>query len=588
MVAINYDKLLQRIKTDDQFYIENFLKIKTKTGELQKFKLNPMQQKSADLIKKHQKDKGLPVRVIWLKARQHGISTYCEGEIFHSTACNSFVNSLIIAHEDKATQNLFGMSKLFYEELPTAIRPMKKYSNEQALAFENPATDEAIKIQNPGLRSKITVATAKNVQTARSMMIHNVHVSEVAFFENPETLMTGLLQCIPDTPNSSIFIESTANGVGGWFYDFWWKAVRGENEYLPIFLPWFDNPEYSKPFISDYERNAFIDEIERKVIDPDGRIVKTEEFLIKEQFDLSWEQLHWRRWCINNKLNGNLDLFRQEYPSTPEEAFISSGRPVFNANSLKEYAAKKQEPIFRGYLQDKSGQIVPESDGSGFVRIWKMPIKDRFYCIGGDVSEGLAKGDFSCAVVIDEAFDIVASWHGKLDPDLFGNEVVKLAKFYNEAYTGIENNNHGGTTLRSIIKQEYWNIYYEKNYSKLGDLVSEKMGWNTNRRTKPLMINMLASYIREKYLGIYWDTFISECFTYIVDSDNSFNAQSGAHDDTIIAVAIALQLMLEGIGEQFEPEQPKDETKQQYFEDSIKNDPIEYDLAKEDAEEFSL
>jgi hypothetical protein len=136
-----YKSLIKKIINDEEFYLSKFLKIRTKDGRLVNFEANPAQSKSINKIKELKKA-GKPIRIIWLKARQLGISTLAEGLIFHDTANNAFKNSMIIAHEDKATQNLFSMSKLFYEELPSIIRQMKKYSNESALSFENPSTND--------------------------------------------------------------------------------------------------------------------------------------------------------------------------------------------------------------------------------------------------------------------------------------------------------------------------------------------------------------------------------------------------------------------------------------------------------------
>lgn len=578
---INIPKFLQRCHDDFIFYSTNFLKIRTKNGDLVPFTLNPMQQKSERLINECQVSKNKPVRVIWLKARQHGISTYCEGKIFHSIVNNPFRNALIIAHEDKASQNLFSMSKLFHEELPPAIRPMKKYSNEQALTFENPTTNDDEKYANPGLRSKVTVATAKNVQTARSNTIHALHASEVAFWDDPETLMTGVMQCVPDTPNSMIFIESTANGVGGWFYDFWKKSERGETDYLPIFLGWHENPEYTRPFSSPAEKKAFVESVMAVSLDDKGNEIKSEERILRETLNLSWEQLNWRRWCIANKLNGDIDKFHQEYPATPDEAFIASGRPVFPVTALKKYQENICSPIKTGYLNDTKDNIDFVDDSKGYVKIWKMPQPNRFYVIGADVAEGNVNGDYSCAVVLDEDFSLVASWHGHVDPDVFGEEIRKLAMFYNEAYTGVESNNNGSSTLRTLVKKEYWNIYYQKSYSKISEAVTQKIGWNTNIRTKPLMINSLTAYIREMWLELPWDVLISECFTYVKGDDGiTTNAQNGCHDDTVMALAIALQLLLEGRGEDYVPEIPNDQRRVR--------DPLESSLHDDEGEEIAI
>ena len=184
--------MLKRIKEDRPWYMENFLKIRNKEAKLIPFKINDAQELFEEEIRKCERE-GILKRFIVLKARQMGFSTYSEGLIFHDTTTNTFKNSMIIAHEDKATQNLFNMSKLYYEELPNALKPMIKYSNGKELVFENPTADALEKKKNPGLRSKITVATAGTVEVGRSATVHNLHASEVAFFPDATTTMLGLL-----------------------------------------------------------------------------------------------------------------------------------------------------------------------------------------------------------------------------------------------------------------------------------------------------------------------------------------------------------------------------------------------------------
>ena len=104
--------MLKRIKEDRPWYMENFLKIRNKEAKLIPFKINDAQELFEEEIRKCERE-GILKRFIVLKARQMGFSTYSEGLIFHDTTTNTFKNSMIIAHEDKATQNLFKMSKLY-------------------------------------------------------------------------------------------------------------------------------------------------------------------------------------------------------------------------------------------------------------------------------------------------------------------------------------------------------------------------------------------------------------------------------------------------------------------------------------------
>ena len=132
---------MYKVKHDRIWYMENFLKIRDKKTKLVPFKANNAQRIFNSIIEKTEAEHKLH-RYIILKARQLGISTFVEGAIFHDTSTDDYINSMIIAHEDKATQNLFNMSKLFYDELPEGLKPMKKYSNEKALSFENPTNND--------------------------------------------------------------------------------------------------------------------------------------------------------------------------------------------------------------------------------------------------------------------------------------------------------------------------------------------------------------------------------------------------------------------------------------------------------------
>lgn len=510
-------------------------------------------------IMKADKKNKKPRRYIVLKARQMGLSTLFEADIFHDTSTHENKNSLIIAHEEQASSNLFQMSKLYYENLPDLIRPMKKYANGKVLSFENPTNDDEEKLHNPGLRSKISIATAGAGEVGRSATYHNLHASEVAFFPDAKITMLGLLQSVPDQPNTMVVLESTANGVGDWFHEMWQKAERGENEFTPIFLPWFIQDEYTRAFRSESEKEQFMDEISQTSISPTGEKVRTYEWELREKHGLTWEQLNWRKYTVQNKCQGDDILFMQEYPSTAEEAFISSGRPKFSIRSLRKYQTATKKPIRRGYLMEREGEVTFVDDDKGYISIWKEPDMMRQYSIGADVAEGLASGDYSVGIVGNDEFDIDAMWHGHIDPDLFGKELVKLAKYYNQAYIGVENNNHGLTTLVSIKKEGYWNMYYSKSYDKIADTITQKMGWTTSVRTKPLMIDKLAEFVREQYLGIPSDLMISEMFTYVIEDNGKTNAQGGTHDDTVMACAILLQLLLEGRHEHYTPEVPLDQ-----------------------------
>jgi hypothetical protein len=513
---------LRRLRDDFEFYAPRVLKIRTKMGELIPFKLNYMQLKINEEIER-QKAAGKPVRIIVLKARQMGCSTFTEGRLFHKTTMSKLTNSMIIAHKEDASTNLFNMSKLFYECMPEPLQPMRKASNAKELIFENPTTNAKEKSSNPGLRSKIKIETASSSGAGRSDMIHNMHISELAFWPNASEVMTGVLQAVPMNPNTMIIVESTANGVGGYFYDMWQASKEGKNDFVPLFFAWFENPEYRMEV-------------------PEGFRLDAEERELKELYNLDDEQLVWRRWCINNNCGGDIDKFFQEYPSNDIEAFLSSGRPVFNTSTLNSMLqeAKKNPPKLIGNIVEEGGRVKFVKQEKGYLSIWKEPEDGREYLISADVAEGLAHGDYSVADVIDrKTMEQVAQWHGHIDPDVFGEELYKLARLYNMAFIVTEVNNHGLTTV-TTLKKKYRKLYRRRTVDKISNKSRQEYGFQTNTKTKPLVIDFLAKCIRERTVKINCKETIEECLTYVRDDKGATNAQEGCYDDRVMALAIGL------------------------------------------------
>jgi len=552
-----------RIIYDKKWYIENFLKIKDKQANLIPFMFNKAQRLAYTKYLECMRDSITP-RFIFLKSRQQGISTWTEAMMFHDTAVNKLKNTYIIAHEGDASTNLFNMSKLYYDELPQLLKPLKSKSNEKALIFENPDKDAVAKGADPGLRSKFSIGTANVKEAGRSGTNHNVHISEAAFFPNPEKTVAALIQTVPDFMNTMVVIESTANGIGGYYHEQWLLAQEGRDcDFIPIFLPWSFDPTCTRKFKSQAEKDKLEEEINMCYNDYKGDTVHTEEYRLMNDYNLTLEQLNWRRWAIANKCFGDVDIFKQEYPINDREAFLSSGRPKFNIPSLRRYMSIVKNGT-RGYIDSKFGKSTFREDESGYVEIWEKPNRYDSYYIGADVAEGLATGDYSCAYVINQHFEIVAVWHGHIDPDLYGVELVKLARYYKEAFLGVEKNNHGFTTLNKIKKLEYWNIFYETKYDQIADRRTKSIGWRTDTKSKPLMINKLAEFIRDVHIKMYDKELINELMSYIIEPNGSTNAQLGCHDDRVMALAIALQMALQGLDETFVPEKNVESSNEDY------------------------
>ena len=267
---------------------------------------------------------GKPVRLLILKARQLGISTFSTAYTYHRCATNFYNKAMIIAHDLDSSNNLFGMCKRYYDFSPDMIKPMRKYSNQKVLSFANPDTRDT---SNPGLLSEIILDTANNTSAGRSTTLQHVVCSEYAFWSNADTVTSALFQTIPFKPETSIIIESTTNGISGngkAFYDRWQTEVqKGKySTFIRVFFPYYYNPDYMLDVPSSFKLND-----EEKAM-----------YAKYKDKGMKLGHLVWRRFKIANDMGGSLlspeDQFRQEYPCCPEEAFILSGKPVFNPEDI--------------------------------------------------------------------------------------------------------------------------------------------------------------------------------------------------------------------------------------------------------------
>ncbi|KKN09873.1 hypothetical protein LCGC14_1042440 [marine sediment metagenome] len=214
----------KKVMQDIAGWIERNLWIQTKDSRIIQLMLNVDQREFVDWVQECI-EKDLPLDAIILKARQLGFSTLIEAILFAISSTHENKNALIISHEQGSSEKLYRMTELYYDKLDEAIKPLKRRRNAKELVFENPKEQE--RNTNPGLRSKIEVETAQNTEAGRSATFQIVHASEVAFWRDPATVLTGLLQSIPpDLPMGGIILESTANGVGNYFHVEWEKAER--------------------------------------------------------------------------------------------------------------------------------------------------------------------------------------------------------------------------------------------------------------------------------------------------------------------------------------------------------------------------
>ena len=496
-------------------YIESCLKIKTKSGTVVPFRLNDAQRKLY-AVAKRQQDAGKPVRLIILKARQLGFSTLTEGLIFHACATRRNVNALIVAHREDATANLFRMSKLFYDELPAPVKPMLRASNAQELVFENPSKLRSEREARPGLRSRIRCATAGGRGIGRSDTLQCVHLSEYAFWpdgaDGKASTLAGILQAVPSLPGTMVVIESTANGFED-FKERWDAAVAGENDFEPVFFAWFENPDYSMPVVPGTEWTP-------------------EERDLKAAYRLTDGQLQWRRWCIANNCGGSLDMFRQEYPASPGEAFLHSGTGVFDNEQIVLRLERLPGPTGRGEFTN--GEWTESETGA--ITLYEMPEEGVPYVLGGDTAgEG---SDYFTAIVINNVSGrIAAKLRQKYSEPEYVRQICALGRFYNDALVAIETN-FSTYPVMKLQEMEYPNQYSREREDTYTRQMRKSYGFRTDRQSRPRAIANLVEVFSSHPEWFTDRELLEEMLTFCYNEDHRPEALAGKHDDLVMGAAI--------------------------------------------------
>lgn len=496
-------------------YIEGCLKIKTKTGAVVPFRLNDAQRKLY-AVAKRQQDAGKPVRLIILKARQLGFSTLTEGLIFHACATRKNVNALIVAHREDATNNLFRMSKLFYDELPAPVKPMLRASNAQELVFENPSKLRSEREAKPGLRSRIRCATAGGRGIGRSDTLQCVHLSEYAFWpdgaDGKAATLAGILQAVPSLPGTMVVIESTANGFED-FKERWDAAVAGENDFEPVFFAWFENPEYSMPVVPGTEWTP-------------------EERDLRDAYRLTDEQLQWRRWCIANNCGGSLDMFRQEYPASPGEAFLHSGTGVFDNEQIVLRLERLPEAVSRGDFADGTW----EESETGAVVLYETPEPGVPYVLGGDTA-GEGSDWFTAIVINNETGRIAARLRQKYSEPEYVRQVYALGRYYNNALVALETN-FSTYPVMKLDEMGYPNQYAREREDTYTRQMKKSFGFRTDRQSRPRAIANLVEVFSSHPEWFTDRELLEEMLTFCYNEDHRPEALAGKHDDLVMAAAI--------------------------------------------------
>ncbi|WP_145600815.1 terminase [Yersinia frederiksenii] len=516
--------------SDVWWRLNNLYKIVNEDGQLVTFRMRPAQR---ELFK------NMHYRNIILKARQLGFSTGIDIYLLDQALFNNNLSCGIIAQDLPAAGEIFSTKiSIPFDNLPPWLRATFQISTRR-----EGANGGHIEFAHG---SKIRVSTS-----FRSGTVQRLHISEhgkicAKYPAKAKEVRTGTLNAIKD--GCIVFIESTAEGVGGDFHTMSTRAMDLGQLNLPLtaqdykfhFFAWWQDPKYQAPV-------------------PDGglRLSKyhQEYFTAVEQtmnITLLDEQ---KQWYIRKEIEQQEEM-KQEFPSTPSEAFLTSGRRVFAAINVMKAEGRCKSPLLVYDIEPVTGkrtkvQALRAGNSEELQRtllnhllVWELPDPNEDYAIGGDVAEGLENRDRSSFDVVKKSTgEQVAHWFGYLDAELYAQLLAHVGKWYNTAFIGPERNNHGHAViqkLREVYPHRF--IYSEQYLDRDHDDETPKLGWLTTAQSKPVIIEGLKTLLRENASGVRWIGTINELNTYVYDARGRMNAQTGCFDDQVMSYAIAQEM----------------------------------------------
>lgn len=496
--------------------------IKDKSGRKVPFFPNVIQDRYVKL-KRNKIKSGLKPRFLVLKSRRVGITTEEQWENILITIFKKNQSVITIAHESDSTELIFKIAKFFYENLHPKLRIAQTKLNKR-------------EIVNPSLNSQFYIGTAGSTGFGRGQTIQKAHCSEVAFWpgnlNDIDNLIIGITEA---ASHGEVVLETTANGRDNWFYHTWFGAEKGENSWIPIFFPWFEDPSYSS-------NNIALIKIVQETLDD-------EEKNLIEQYNCNFAQLSWRREKIQELRSK--DKFDQEYPKNPTVAFLASCRCFFDTTMIKTLYDNCKSPLSRRQCEDNKLLVLNDD-----ITYWYIPDPNETYIAASDTAGGAIteKANWCVTTIYNKrTLAQVARLRTKMDPVEFARFNCKyfLPQFKNLngfPKWGIEENNHG----HSVINTAYNEMSYPNLY-RMEDPIKNQykgIGWQTTSKTRPRLLDTLKDFLWDCYkdtqkgmVGIINDkVFLEECLNFI-DNEGKYEAAEGFFDDTIFPWAIGLQVI---------------------------------------------
>lgn len=495
-------------------WIETFLKIADKSGNIVPFKLTPEQKALVS---------GLEHKNIISKSRQLGCSVVCCALSIRKCVCHPNTTCVLISHSQESTNKVFGKLKQMFYSIPDCIRPELLTNNRQELSFVN--------------GSRISCQTAGNKDLLRGDTCTGIlHCSEYAMWKDQERQMQSMMQAV--TESCTVIIESTTKGFNS-FTSTYMQARNGENDFKPFFFNWINGytlfePQY-KQAVKSYKARH------------NGKMLTEDEYDDEEKslakLGMTPEQAVWRRMKI---AESSLDAFHEEFPSTFEESCIVTGSSVFdNAKIVKLQQALVERKIAPLKVDKIVGipQLLQTHIKNRNFKVWDIPKKNMKYYLGVDVAEGLGgKRDSSTIFVMDKDGRQVAEFKSnKIKPYEFADIVDAVGRFYNKGLLTVEKASGGHSVIERLrYDKHYMNMTKYKTYDEFKRTVWQ-VGFDTNNKTKSIAVNDAREWFDKGLIDINSNDLLEEMKTFVAEDNGAFNAVIGSHDDLISAMWLCIQ-----------------------------------------------
>lgn len=564
-------------------------------------------QLELDAILEDQRARGLPMRVIILKARQLGFSTWIALKFLQRVTQLPNQSALVVAQDVATAGKILKMAKRAWSHLPGeeelgfgfSIKPAltgksDSLNGRQHLRFGEPS--RTLRAEGREDDSMFEVDSAGSPTTARGGTWGLAHLSEVAMWEAAAAIekMLAVLEAVPYRPETIVALESTAKGLNH-FHDRWVSAKTGSADaesgevYTPIFVPWWRDPECAMQFAAPDARERFIEGIGNA--DRYGETAEDEPMLV-ELYGCTPEQLFWRRMKVQESPTKSVQTFNQENPHSDEAAFIGSGRTVFPgllvARTIKAVEAAPQpvegtlRPVELVERRTRAGTVeIPQralwvpgekmGPRDHKLLVWEHPRKAEAappevdgrpttdferrqgaYVLACDVAGGEAntfsEGDYHAVGVFDHHTRMMVALHvSRMDIHLLPMWLLLVGTYYNMARIAVEINGPGIAVVDPLAKSYRYKRMYRREQIDTVDAhrTTNKAGWETNKVTKPAMeANLQALLDIESVRGGIRDLQTArQLTTYVIDEKGRHGATRGEYDDRLLMVMIGQMVM---------------------------------------------